>query len=282
MRVLTHALLASQNSNYFSRSTSLISLKIKNLINYMNINKTIISLVALILVLLGISFLLNINAPSDTESPSESSKYFEDRLVALGVEDIGQPIEGFDANLLIMAFPGLKESDFHNVKTLEGHYEFQAGNLEFVRTESMPISTAEKTISPKGYETLLQNVSTRLNIETVDNQSIDNLIEIINTGERLEGKVGEGASAFGIKIVPQEVLEDSRCPIDVTCIQAGTVKVKTLLTNGADETAQIFELNIPVIIGTAEVTLIDVSPQTESDLTIKPGDYVFVFEIKKL
>jgi len=248
----------------------------------MDINKTIISLVALILVLLGISFLLNINAPLGIESSSESSKYFGDRLVALGVEDIGQPIEGFDTAFLIMAFPGLKESDFHNVETSEGHYEFQEGNLEFVRTESMPISTAEKTISPKGYETLLQNISTRLNIEIADNQSIDNLIEIINTGERLEGKVGEGASAFGIKIVPQEVLEDSRCPVDVTCVQAGTVKVKTLLTNGADESAQIFELNIPIIIGTAEVTLIDVSPQTESDLTIKPGDYVFVFEIKKL
>ena len=75
-------------------------------------------------------------------------------------------------------------------------------------------------------------------------------------------------------IRPTQVLEDSRCPIDVQCIQAGTVRVETTLSTGAQ---QVFKLNTPVTIGDQTITLIAVRPEKESKKTIKPTDYIFTF-----
>jgi hypothetical protein len=49
-------------------------------------------------------------APSPGPEVDVSAKYFQERLIVLGVEDIGQPIEGFDAELLTAAFPGSRPS----------------------------------------------------------------------------------------------------------------------------------------------------------------------------
>jgi hypothetical protein len=47
------------------------------------------------------------------------------------------------------------------------------------------------------------------------------------TSEVFNLKIGEKAGNTNIVIQPTEILEDSRCPLDVQCIQAGTVRVLT-------------------------------------------------------
>lgn len=91
----------------------------------------------------------------------------------------------------------------------------------------------------------------------------------------------EEASLLGLKITPLEVLEDSRCPIDVVCIQAGTVRVKTTLVSGMGTSSQIFKLGEKVTTESEEVTLVKVDPMPEAG---KGGDgtsYLFYFQIKK-
>lgn len=78
-----------------------------------------------------------------------------------------------------------------------------------------------------------------------------------------------------------EVTEDSRCPRDVQCIQAGTVRVKARLESGMGTATEIFTLGGTITTETEEFTLIAVRPETESQKTIAPGDYRFVFRVTK-
>ena len=119
--------------------------------------------------------------PTTTTTTIDLASYFQERIVALGIKDIGIPIEGFDDQIFISVFPGLVPSDFEGVKTLEGHYEFFNNESVFVRDVSQPISTAERTIANEGYVMLLENVSARLSYSIASKADVDNLIERINT-----------------------------------------------------------------------------------------------------
>ncbi len=94
-------------------------------------------------------------------------------------------------------------------------------------------------------------------------------------------QVGGTASAFGVSITVGKVLEDSRCPIDVQCIQAGTVRVKTQLVSALGTAEQIFTLNKSITTEAETITLVEVSPAPHSKQTIGSSEYVFTFEIKK-
>ena len=244
-------------------------------------NRLLIGIVALIALIGGIAYFALARDSERRVHADPLDAYFEERLTTLGVEDIGQPIEGFDSGLLIMAFPGLTVRDFDGVETLEGKYAVIEGNIEFVRTDDAPITSAERAVSPAGYETLLDNVSKRVGIEPVSTSSVDAIVLAINTGEHVETRIGEGGSALSVTVVPQEVLEDSRCPSDVQCIQAGTVRLRTLLTSGLGEGRQIFILGEPITTETEEITLKRVAPERQAGVEIKPDEYRFIFEVKK-
>lgn len=246
--------------------------------------KAIVIIVIFILIIFGLSYLGKTNqntTKTDTEAEKIAS-YFEDRVITLGVKDIGQPIEGFDAELVRLAFPGFITTDFEGVETFEGYYKVNGDRIEYIRSATQPITSAEKTISPSGYATLLKNTSNRLNIVLVSNESIDTLIEKVNIAERISLKVGKTVNALGITITALSVEEDSRCPVDVTCIQAGTVRLKTKLVSGLGEAEQVFSLMEPITTEAEIVTMIAVEPEANSKVQIKDADYIFHFEIQKL
>lgn len=101
------------------------------------------------------------------------------------------------------------------------------------------------------------------------------------TTVNLQTTIGQQVIGFNAKITPLAVVEDSRCPIDVQCIQAGTVRVSATLVSGGTSTEQIFVLNTPVTTKTEKITLINVTPEKESKKTIAPTDYRFTFTIVK-
>jgi hypothetical protein len=111
----------------------------------------------------------------------EVASIFGTRLMARGIELQGQPIEGFDSGLLIMAFPGLKGEDFDQVEALEGVYKFEDGELVFDRNTSQPMSSAERMVTEEGYRTLLVNISERLDKVPNDEQDVIEIIELIGT-----------------------------------------------------------------------------------------------------
>lgn len=97
----------------------------------------------------------------------------------------------------------------------------------------------------------------------------------------LEASIGHPASGLGVQVMPLSVIQDSRCPIDVQCIQAGTVQVRAGLTSASGTGVQIFMLNTPITTEAEIVTLISVSPEKESKKNILPTDYKFVFKVVK-
>lgn len=97
----------------------------------------------------------------------------------------------------------------------------------------------------------------------------------------LEAHIGQEASGLGVSILPTKVLEDSRCPIDVTCIQAGTVRVQARLSNGTSHVVQEFKLGQPVTTETEIITLIRVTPLAKAGVKIQNGEYSFQFKVTK-
>jgi hypothetical protein len=97
----------------------------------------------------------------------------------------------------------------------------------------------------------------------------------------LTTKIDQGASGLGIKIIPLAVLEDSRCPVDVQCIQAGTVRIQALLTSGMGEATQTFELRKPVTTEAEIVELVEVRPESHSETPIDAFGYTFIFKVTK-
>jgi hypothetical protein len=104
---------------------------------------------------------------------------------------------------------------------------------------------------------------------------------VINPAGTYTAHLGENVQSLGVTLTPNEVLEDSRCPKDVVCIQAGTVRVKSKLTSGQGTADQIFILNKPITTEAEEITLVQVDPYPSSTKTIAKSDYVFHFKILK-
>ncbi|HEY4488401.1 MAG TPA: hypothetical protein VJB97_02700 [Candidatus Paceibacterota bacterium] len=89
-------------------------------------------------------------------------------------------------------------------------------------------------------------------------------------------------SGYGTKIVPLEILEDSRCAVDVTCVWAGRVVVRAVIVDGAHNPyPQTFELNKPITTETEVIELVSVEPLKSSDVQLQPSDYRLTFKVTK-
>lgn len=86
-------------------------------------------------------------------------------------------------------------------------------------------------------------------------------------------KLGEKGVFRNISIKPIEVVEDSRCPKDVQCIWAGTLKVKTEIVSGLGKSEMVIEIGKSITTEAEEVKLVEATPTAE--------DYRFTFEVVK-
>ena len=91
-----------------------------------------------------------------------------------------------------------------------------------------------------------------------------------------------------LKLTFTSVLEDSRCPKFVNCIQEGQVKVT--LTAAIDGKGQVLEFTrkpsdtgaTTVTVGQFKVQLYDVMPYPEAGKKITPTDYVARIAVRKI
>ena len=94
----------------------------------------------------------------------------------------------------------------------------------------------------------------------------------LGIGESLETKAGW-------LITPIAVVEDSRCPVDVQCIQAGTVRVKVHLVTHDFDGDQILTLGKNHLVFWEDLTLIAVTPTPLSTTNPTVKDYRFTFSV---
>ncbi len=99
---------------------------------------------------------------------------------------------------------------------------------------------------------------------------------------RLSAELDEEALGNGVRIVPRKLLEDSRCPSGLFCIQAGTVRISTDFTDAAGARTQEFKLGQTVHTRDFDVTFSYVDPSIK-----KAGEeiplvvYRFSFDVRK-
>lgn len=85
---------------------------------------------------------------------------------------------------------------------------------------------------------------------------------------------------FAVQFV--SVLEDSRCPQDVTCVWAGQVRVQIAIRAGSQPVArhEVVE-NGNVVVAGYRVTIVGVQPRPLSTGRIQPGEYRVTLTVSK-
>jgi hypothetical protein len=103
-------------------------------------------------------------------------------------------------------------------------------------------------------------------------------VKTVPLNQEFEIKVGERVSVEGLQIGFETVAEDSRCPVDVTCVWAGNAKVILKLSKRGRRPAQInlntgLEPKHKLYYG-YDVKLVSLNPHLKKGERIKRGDYV--------
>ena len=108
------------------------------------------------------------------------------------------------------------------------------------------------------------------------------------TNQQLELKINEQKTVENTKLTIKfvSVLEDSRCPEGVNCIQAGNAKVQIIIkkSKGASKT---FELNTngeqtDVLFEGYKIKFVGLTPTPNANIRINCNEYTATFEISKI
>lgn len=92
-------------------------------------------------------------------------------------------------------------------------------------------------------------------------------------------RLGQIATFKDLSIRPITIEEDSRCPRDVQCIQAGTVRVKMSVTTGGRSRVSILKLGEIVPVENETILLARVLPEQNSQVTETDADYQLQFTV---
>ncbi len=84
-----------------------------------------------------------------------------------------------------------------------------------------------------------------------------------------------------ISIRPVAIASDSRCPSDVQCIQAGTVRVDVQITSGMGSSNQVIELGKSITTEAETITLTNVKPGKLSTQEVNDSSYRLTFTVTK-
>lgn len=92
-------------------------------------------------------------------------------------------------------------------------------------------------------------------------------------------QINQAHTVAGTTLTVTKVLEESRCPSDVTCIQAGRVRVALSINSPSGPSQNELEVGQLVTTETLAITLSDVTPYPISTGTIGESEYRFTLTI---
>lgn len=97
---------------------------------------------------------------------------------------------------------------------------------------------------------------------------------------KLDIKVGETGVIGGVSITLNNVVQDSRCPLDVQCIQAGSVTANIKLLSGVN--GKVFDITSgePAYrFYGHEISIVNIEPAPYSDIKIDSDAYKITFGV---
>lgn len=102
--------------------------------------------------------------------------------------------------------------------------------------------------------------------------------------DRTVGEISVGKATYinGVRITLNDVINDSRCPIDVTCITKGFITAELTLQSDTDK--EIVELNSdadPHAFDSFRISIVDTAPAPHSKKQITPESYVLTVKVIK-
>lgn len=95
-----------------------------------------------------------------------------------------------------------------------------------------------------------------------------------------EVTIGPGQTGIigGLSITFNSFVQDSRCPIDVQCIQAGAVTVNVTLSAGGQSEVRNFPSDeVPYSFGSYKIFIENIAPPRRSKTEIPPAEYRITF-----
>ena len=103
----------------------------------------------------------------------------------------------------------------------------------------------------------------------------------IDNAETFSVKLGQKITDGVFVMTPTTTLEDSRCPLGVQCIQAGTVRIEVNYSFGSGPTRKDeLKLGVQKNLGGRTVTLVKVDPVPQVSVPRYEGNDIFTFEVK--
>jgi hypothetical protein len=94
-----------------------------------------------------------------------------------------------------------------------------------------------------------------------------------SAGATFGARLGQSITVARRVVTPRAIVEDSRCPSGVQCIQAGTVRLQARVQRGAQASVATVGLGSPADIGGAWLHLAGVCPYPQVSRAIAPADY---------
>jgi hypothetical protein len=111
--------------------------------------------------------------------------------------------------------------------------------------------------------------------------------EVIRLGQEFELKINQEAMIEGedMAVVFESVLEDSRCPVDVTCVWSGNAKIRLRSSKQKQEPAAV-EVNTDLKPKSSpylgyEIKLVALKPSRKSEKAIQPNEYIATLIVTK-
>jgi hypothetical protein len=103
----------------------------------------------------------------------------------------------------------------------------------------------------------------------------------VGTGASKEGvtRLGKAVRLGSTILMPVALEEDSRCPADVQCIQAGTVRVQVRVHEASKSWLGSVDLRRPLRLATGWLHLSAVCPPRLASADLLATDYLFSFRV---
>lgn len=114
--------------------------------------------------------------------------------------------------------------------------------------------------------------------------AVDHLEELPgDAGNPTLGEIAVGQTKFvnGVRITLNSIVEDSRCPIDVQCIRAGTVTVNVTLQSDTDKETRDIINTETVPFDSFQVSVANVKPSRSSEVAPQSENYLITFRVQQ-
>lgn len=150
--------------------------------------KIIISIVTIVAVVYGIFVFTSPKSAKNIGVSDEAAIQFTNLIWGKIVELRGQPIEGFEPEMILSVWPEMKSDDFDGVEAVGGVYKTKGEKVIFMERAGGVKTSADRAVTPEGMKTLLGNIAQRLSLPAKTENDAKNITQLLSKQEKIENK----------------------------------------------------------------------------------------------